>query len=1154
MQQILELNPDSLKEQFAGVLEPIEKLGSLSLPNLNFDLSKLAVPDSLSSAVEMGQNLSEMFQKFPADPQDFIRDLLGELDNMGESSGQIGELLGPLSSLTGTLGPVMGDLQPAPAFFQNELFPALQMVSRQVGTIQSWLTENETINLGQLFQLDSLAAVVSAQFSQLLEEQLKSLSGFESFNQLLNEGDWKAAFNQTLQTLQTLDLNDTGAVQTTRLMLESGGQLKGQVDSGLATLTEQTKQANQLLEQFNAGLTSFETNISSALDTALVAIDPNVAGAKFTTELVELVAIVDKLKLGSLKSNIEKAVQTVEKVIAQNLDKVTSAIDQVVAAITNALDLAEQALVKASALLSNLVQELGNLIKKLDLPGVVKQVQEVQADLKAKITDVLDKINATVAQLYTFIEENVIAPVKQINFQSVVQLLNETLHNITTVLEHPQVQDAIKQAQKGVDLVVKKLESVSLKPTFDEVLKQSDEVKTTLKSINVSQLNPLLKEGLSLALNGVRSAIEPPQEKIATPIYEEYQKQVSPLVRQPIEFLIEQFAKIEEIVKKFEPGTVVAKLLTPPFEAMLKKLDELLDPQKLVGALQPVQDFYKDMLVKIDQTLNPTKLLAPVQDFYDKLLGAAKAITPKTLLDPVNKGIKSVTGLLEKIGLEGIINTVVSSVEQITGLVTGFRLEDTGVWQEIDKVLALDFLAELQKQLDSLLAQAGSFIDGLDLSALQDVLKALTAAVKTIQDAVLNSALLTKVDEIGVAAQSFAASLTGFTKEWQVQLNRITDFQPAVLTDDYTALQKLVQAFSPIDLLAAPAQLVDQLGTLVRNVAATLSRIWKKLNEALTRNGHYLTTLLANNATALKDYLKQILDALAGKPMKAVLEALSKPLKQISDALNVIKTAILKLQDCTKILNKIPESLRIVGDKIVEVKNKITNFDLNFLATGIQTIFDEVVKPLEMLNPNSLITDLQEVFRQILEMLDSLNPVAIIASARATLQLERGSQPDAIEIPFGTQLVATTPVGEISYHTLQKMLLPADQTAVEVMVQADLAGRSGDLVSVDGVSWRVAETGAIASLKPLASAPILSLTTLGREVILEKVKLLHPAKLVAEPLNEAFKKILAVLDSLGINKIFDTLLKKFESLEQDLKQGLDRSAAALSAVLAAMPL
>ena len=71
---------------------------------------------------------------------------------------------------------------------------------------------------------------------------------------------------------------------------------------------------------------------------------------------------------------------------------------------------------------------------------------------------------------------------------------------------------------------------------------------------------------------------------------------------------------------------------------------------------------------------------------------------------------------------------------------------------------------------------------------------------------------------------------------------------------------------------------------------------------------------------------------------------------------------------------------------------------------------------------------------------------------------------------------------------------------------------------------------------------------------MEKVKLLDPVKLVAEPLNEAFKKILKVLDSIGINKIFDVLLKKFGSLEQELKQGLDRSAAALSAVLAAMPL
>jgi hypothetical protein len=1153
MQEILELNPELLKAQFEETLKPIRELGHLNPPNFSFDLIELPLVGNFSSVFEIGKNLETMYQQFPASPEVFISELLGGLTQLGQGSSDTNQLLGPFRNLTTNLSPLLSDLETSPKFFQDSLIPAIQKVSQQVTAMDKWLDQNQDSDFVQLFQLNELATNLSSPVMMQLQDQLNSIEQFSSINRVLASGEWYVTYNNMLQTVSQLDLANPRAVKNVRVLLEAGGLLRGQIVNGLNSLTNQTKRAEILLNRFNGGLVNFEKNLTPALCNATAAIDPNRFGIMFTDELLQLMPIITKLQLGSIKGKIEKAVQIVEGLLAQNLDKINATLNTIVATMIDALALAEQAIVKVSALLSNLVQECANLIKNLNLEAIVEQVREVQADIKGKIAQVLDKINATVAEFYAFIKEKVVAPIREIDFQPIIQLLKDTLYKITTVLEHPQVQNAIEQARKGIDLIVENLDAISLKPVFDEVLSQSEEVKGILQNLNVSQLNPVLRQALSLSLGKVRSEIDPPEMKIAQPIFDEYQQEISPHLRQPIEYLVEQFGKIEETIKAFEPGKLVADLLTPPFEAMLSKLEELLNPEKLIVAMKPVQDFYTNTLAKVDQILNPTTLLTPVVEFYDKLLAAAKALTPQTLLAPVNKLISKATSQLDNLHLENIIANVIGSVKSITDLVTGFRLEDSEVWQEVEKVLSLDFLAKLEKRFDTLLKRTQHSIDSLNLTALQTALKPLIATVTTVHKAIQQPEILSRIAEINAATQSFTVNMTALTKTWQVQFRRLNNFRPEVPNDDYLALIKLLQGFNPINMMAVQTQSIDALSKQTQNLSVILHTIWSNLAKLLKSDDPYLNALLAGDAQTIKNYLKQAMETLAGKPMHTALDSLIRPLAQIRDDFNAIKTTVLKLQGYTQTLNSVPESLQTIGDKIIEIKNKITEFDLDFLSEAIQNVLDEVVRPLEALHPSKVVADIQDVYSQVREILDNFNPVAIIGSARDTVKLARGGQSNQIEVPFGTHLIATTPIGDITYRTLLGVTLEEGQNEVEVLVQALKAGRGSDLVTNEGITWKVDGEGWLATLQPSASGPILSLATLALEVILEKIRLFHPAEIVVEPLNAAYQKIVELLESLGINRIFDTLVKKFDDLEQELKEGLDRSAKELSSLLAAMP-
>ena len=86
-----------------------------------------------------------------------------------------------------------------------------------------------------------------------------------------------------------------------------------------------------------------------------------------------------------------------------------------------------------------------------------------------------------------------------------------------------------------------------------------------------------------------------------------------------------------------------------------------------------------------------------------------------------------------------------------------------------------------------------------------------------------------------------------------------------------------------------------------------------------------------------------------------------------------------------------------------------------------------------------------------------------------------------------------------------------------------------------------------------AAAAVEALDRTYREVILVKVEALHPQRTIAEPLDAEYRSLLELQEGLDVGRVFAALEEKMKSLERELNEGLDRSAAAFNGLLAALP-
>lgn len=1135
MLQILELSPTNL--DLSGLLSQFQEMTSLSFPALDGFPTPDSLPipnlDGLLAAVKQ---FEEMAQKLGEGPEAFSAVLLQPLQQMTGGTLDMSNLLGSLTETAGPLGGLPAQLQTFFQQFSSDILPVFQLLQGQ--TV-------DTSFLGQLFQLDALATQLPQEIEGLLQGASQDVTAIEPLIAPLVQAAWLSAYQSALQAVLALEAGATITADSLNTLSDATLQ---QIETGIQTLESGVETAVSQLTTFNQNLASLTDNLSTAVTTVFHSLDPQTIAGQITF-FDDAIQSLDSLKLDEVAATIETAVQSVDSFIGKGVDQVIAAVDTAVSAILQVMETAKQALVKISALLSDLLTQIKGFIEQANLTGLIEDVKAAFNTFALKANQLLDQVSQMMNQVYGFVR-GLIDKIAQFDFRPIIDGLYNMLHQITAILDHPEVRRVLEQAKEAIAQLADGLDSVSVKPVFDQVVLASDDVKAKLQAINTAQLNAILRQALKAALNVVTTAIDPPT-KVTDVVKEQYNTTVKPITTGLIDPIEEQFKQILAIIDQFEPGTLVANLLTPPFEALVNAIKGLIEPEQILTYLKPLNDFYTSILAELDKNVNPANLLAPLLAYYDQLLNFVKALTPEVFLTPINDLIGQATGLLNQLDLEGIINQVKSPVAEVVGFVTDFRLEEQPFWASVEPLLAI----ELQTLVDGFVQPIQAFIAGLDLSLLQPILGALQTAVSAIQSLIQKPPLLDQLkslsDQVVAAARDFTAKMTTVADQWQAANGRIAQLTiPDELTADFAAFQARLERLNPVKLLATATSLVDQLDKLSQSLYNTLSQSWQTLIDLFNQGAAQLENLLAGTLEGGKTFLSQLVDLFIAGPLQKVAEKLNPPLVSIKQAVN----AVLSLQNYLDVLKVIPESMDRLGTGVLSVKDTIVGFNLNFLSDELQGIMDSIIAPLEALQPRAFVDELVAIYQRVLDAIGDLNPVTLIGAARGTVLMNR-QETAVLFIPIGTRLLAQTPVGEMHYKIIQALQLAAGQTDGETLIQSLVTGRGGDIVAVEGVSWRVnmPEGSPLLALTPSHTAPILSLTTLVYDVVVAKLEVLHPAKLIAEPLNEPYQKILAIKEELGLERIFEILFAKFDRIEQDVFNGLDRSAVAFGGVLTAIP-
>jgi phage-related protein len=1146
MQQLLQLSPTNLP--INDLLGQFQKLTGQGLPDFGSFATDLPLPD-VSQLTGLVAQFEEIGQKLAEGPAGLTGELLGQLQQLGDGSTQISGLLGSITEAIGPVGGLPGQLQSFFGTFETVILPLLATIQRQ---------EFDAESLTKLLNLDNLLANAAQPLTGLMQAPLETVGSLESSLAPLAESSWLADYQSLLAGVKAIEAgaSATAEAQLAALNQALSDDVIAQLQQGVKTLETGTETAVNTLTSFGDSLDGLSQNVTAEVQAIFDRLNPAALGQQLNIVDEALTAQLEQLDLAGMVGQIEAAVQALNDLIDQNLAQVTATIEQLVGTVTQAIDMAKQALVQVSALISDLLNQVRTFLEgpMATVSDVIEQAKGVFNSFAVSINGVLEQVNGVITQVYDFIK-GVIEQIAAFDFEPFIQQLYNMIRQMTAILDHPEVRRGLEQVKTIIDQIVQQLDQISLQPVFDQVLTNVDSVKAQLAAIDTSQLNAMLRQALKAALEVVTSAIDPPS-KVTDMVKEEYNSSVRPNTLSLIEPIEEQFLKILDIVDQFEPGTLVANLLTPPFEAMLAELEKLIGPDQILSQLSVITDFYESLLAELDAQINPANLLAPITEYYGILMEFVNSLSPEILLAPLNELLEMAKNEFNKLPLETIVEQVKAPVDEIVGFVTDFRLEDQPFWQPVQAALNIQ-LKELVEQFVTLLKEA---LAQIDLSALQPVTAAVGQAIQTLQEVLIQPELLERVQAFvsgaGAAAQTFLGQITALADEWRAAYDHVK--QIAANAADSAAFNELLaklEALNPIKLLAAPTSLVRQLQTGVTSLLERIQAIWAGLGDLLDQGAGTIQTLLSNEPDGLKAYLAEIVDGLVGGPLQRIVEWLDPAMTGIRRAIE----AILGLQEHLDVFKILPESLERISQAILSVKQAILDFNFDFLTDELQGIMDTVIQPLRQLDPQPFIDELVAIYQRVMSAVSNLNPVNIIASARGVVTLNREQAEEALLVPVGARLVAQTPVGEMHYQVIQGATLAAGVASVDILVQAISQGRGGEVIAPGAtgeVEWRmnVPEGSILAALKPGHTEPLLSLYTMFHDIIIGKLQALHPEKLLVEPLNEPYQRVLQIKEELGLDRPFKLLFTKFDQLEEELFDGLDRSAAAFGSLLSAIPL
>jgi phage-related protein len=1015
---------------------------------------------------------------------------------------------------------------------------------------------------------DLLSKIGSNVLTEIFTEQINNIAEQLPNNAILRlEANIKrrrelvAEYNTILDELEPTNL-DQEKITNLRHTIKRISQDIAGVDASSQTLL-----AN--LQKFN--ITAFQGAIESVSQASAVSDDLGLAS--LFNSIKEYINILNR-KIAAITDKLKQFTQKIPELIETGINKVSDIANTFTKIVTDKIESGKELLNQLTTYLQDVINKIKNFIeetakKSTDLVKPIKEQINRFSDISiSKINEFSVTVNDTTAKLETAIGNLNTKIETQLNREELKKKIDQLLDKVTAILDSPQVNNALQQAESGIEKITSSLQEVSLQPAFATVVTKSGDLEKKLKAVDVSQLSTASKTALKIGTEVIK------QVDIPGTINPELKAAFDDIL-QPLENIVTsiegEFLKIDQKISNLKPGTLVEEFLGSYIDKLVNTLNNY-KPSKL---LQPVKDLYQELLEKLD-VLNPKQLLDKLEELYNKLLNVIKSLSPKPITDFLNEQLKVVTEQLDNLPVEVLVNKVTEGLSQLDTLMASLGLGDVlklEFWQNLEEILSFS-VADKIKGLEEIRDRLVAKVNAVDAQQLTEQWTTFQNAIATYVD---NRKEAINITIIETATTDYTANLATLEIKYAGKKAELEKFQPdtQILVDYRDVRSRLEQLYTNFTATEpTPLQPPDILSQLTTIVADT-----KRLQGTQTQRNKLLQTANAKTPAQLLADFKQVipneLNQQIINPIKEILTAIDNLLAQPRSVLDAIKNAIKSVQEApSRLLKIISDLARTMGNKIrdaiTSVKQKI-NLLGSEVVQALEQTYQVIVKTLESLSPRRILNSFDASdFTTINNLIQKLREPKDKVSEYISSKLSSNTKLLLASDSSGRNAAVITALNELlldqQFYSAGRFEGVTLTKNAQLLIQKRETLESGDMLYLNRLLLEATYPGEIVmNLEAIFPYFQEKLADIYPDTVVKNLDILHQ-KIVqlitdiphalGDSLNEQYdKKVLQKTQKLrdSIDNIFKALRARLYGLKSELDIGLDDVGDAFDRLINALP-
>lgn len=676
-----------------------------------------------------------------------------------------------------------------------------------------------------------------------------------------------------------------------------------------------------------------------------------------------------------------------------NLQQVKATLQGVINGATSGVDGLRDLLIGATVNFTLLMDQVEQAIDSLGIEQIIQIMEDALNAFKQLLQDGIEAIFAPIRDflLTTFTTLN--NYIEAFDPQVVIEEVRKIIQVLTNILTDPQLLDIIDSFRGALDTVNNTLNQLHFQPVTDVVVEAIDIVRDIIKTTLALPLPDSLKSELDQAIRALPSPAELEngtdilEDRLTILLDGDPNQPTQDSLTSILNFIKVQPAKLVDKVKEYSPDKLIGDELSAPYQAFLGQM-EAFSPTKL---LEPVQAALEEVTTEIDQVANPRRLLEPLQAPFMEMLGFLDQIDPHALIDPLQETLsQGIHALTDNLPLEET-NAVFDKIEEISlGMNEGVNLLTSlrDLFQDLQT--RMGGLAAAKNQVSTLATSITAPLQNLSsIAPVQQAMGQIATTLTDLQAANLQARIETVLDQIRPPLQS----LDGRNKLIAlVSAHRgfpTSTLNAAPNSADKTTVTQFLSSFDPM------AEGISRPLHSLANWLDSLESGQTRLTRFFTNwDAKYLGPQSPFNSLAQAGITAGELQSLLTDTIREQLTLSLEPIFELLDHFQAFFAGLLTevdgfvgdLQAILADFLAITTALEELRDAINDLVETLENFDITFIATEVEQLFDQIRAKLLLISPERIGDIVGTTFTEILDL---LNVNALLGAAELDVQFTR---------------------------------------------------------------------------------------------------------------------------------------------------------------------